>query len=65
MKHSQFIIGEDYVCTCGNDYCKPFKIVDISDALLEGIDIDGKQAIYNFDDFHMIRKLTKLEKAMK
>ncbi len=64
MKRPEFSVGDEFVCECGNPECsKFFVITKITERLIHAVDFNG--VADKFNKFHPIRKMTKLEKAMK
>lgn len=62
---NDFKVGDVIMCTCGHESCTPFVITEIGDRYIKGVNSVNKNHLYTCDDFPLLRKLTKLEKALK
>ena len=60
----KFKIGYDIICSCGN--CDMITISEITVRDIIGYTKDGREVHYNIkDDEERLRKISKLERALK
>lgn len=59
-----FKVGDEVICDCGAKQCVPFVITKIEENG-DCVFIHGPDEMYMYPEDYKLRKLTKLEKALK